>query len=112
MSKSNSAVSCRFEKRLDLRLVSLRSVSHDLEIGAIKRGAPNTGPIQPVVELCGAYVKQTFHIEGVGSVTHFLANRATLNRPNGPNDLFQQLQVTDFGLRRYPLHSAGKCHKK
>ena len=113
MSKSNSAVSCPFEKRLNLRPVSLRSVSHDIEIGAIKRAAlSSTGSLQPVVELSGAYVKQTYHIQGVGSVTHFLANRATLNRPNGPNDLFEQLQVTDFGLRRYPLHSAGMCHQK
>jgi hypothetical protein len=90
--------------------VSLRSVVPDLEIGAIKRRVwPNPTPehqIRPDVQFSRAYVKLTYHIERVGFVTHFMANRDTLSRPNGPNDLFAQLQAADLGLRRNRLKNS------
>ena len=115
ISSSNSISSCEFEKRLNTHPVSLRSVVHDFEIGAIKRVSVPSPPtcLQPVVEFSRTYLKHTYHIEGVGSVTHFLASRDVLGRLNGPNDLFEQLQTTDLGLRRYPLKSSvGECHWK
>ncbi|KAN0085567.1 hypothetical protein V8E54_002034 [Elaphomyces granulatus] len=108
---SDSTASCSFEKRLDMSPVSLRSVVPDLEIGAIKRRVwPNPTPehqIRPDVQFSRAYVKLTYHIERVGFVTHFMANRDTLSRPNGPNDLFAQLQAADLGLRRNRLKNMG-----
>ena len=96
--------------------VSLRSVVPDLEIGAIKRTVHNLIPphqIRPDVQFSRAYVKLTYHIERAGSVTHFMANRDALSRPNGPNDLFAQLQAADLGLRRHHLkNSMGECHRK
>ncbi|OXV11533.1 hypothetical protein Egran_00707, partial [Elaphomyces granulatus] len=107
ISYSNCVASCKFEKRLNTHPVSLRSVVHDLELGAIKRASvPSSTCLQPVVEFSRTYLKHTYHIEGVGSVTHFLASRDVLGRPNGPNDLFEQLQTTDLGLRRYPLQQS------
>ena len=110
---SNGDSTCPFEKKLNMPSVSLRSVVHDLELGAIKRAsAPGPNCLQPVVEFSRTYLKHTYHIEGVGSVTHFLASRDVLSRQNGPNDLFRQLQTTDLGLRRYPLQqSVGECHR-
>ncbi|OXV10959.1 hypothetical protein Egran_01280 [Elaphomyces granulatus] len=105
----STASSCRFNKRLDMPPVSLRSVVPDLEIGAIKRAVgPNPKPphqIPPDVQFSRAYLKLTYHIERVGSVTHFMANRDTLGRPNGPNDLFAQLQAANLGLRRNRLRT-------
>lgn len=106
----SSVTHCSFARTFRLPVASLRSVLTDLEIGAIQR-AIRLDPkgIIPVREVSRTYQKFTYHIPNIGTVTHFSANREVLNRPNGPNDLFRDLQLVNLGLRRYPLkQSVGK----
>lgn len=104
---------CSFEKTMNIKPVSLRSVIDDFELGPIKRTLffDPKFMIPRVDDLSFyPYRKLTYDIAGVGSITHFVSNKAINSRENGPNDLFQQLQVSDLGLRRYPLQqSVGKA---
>lgn len=103
---------CTFEKMLTVQPVSLRSVIDDFGLGPLKRAYHFDGRFAiPDIDdkTLFPYRKLTYRIPGVGSITHFVANRIINSRPDGPNDLFRQLQVADLGLRRYPLqHSVGK----
>jgi hypothetical protein len=86
---------------------SLRSVVPDIEVGVIQRAVKlEANFITPKREVSKAYQKFTYMIENIGTVTHFSANRDVLSQPNGPNDLFRQLQLVDLGLRRYPLQQS------
>ncbi|RAL02207.1 uncharacterized protein BO80DRAFT_463876 [Aspergillus ibericus CBS 121593] len=100
---------CTFEKMLGMRPISLRSVIDDLEISPIKR-ALGFDPKFMVPEIddrtLHPYRKLTYRIPGVGNITHLVSNRAINTRPNGPDDLFEQLQGADLGLRRYPLQQS------
>ena len=94
---------------LGMRPISLRSVIEDLEMSPIKR-ALSFDPKFMVPEIddrtLHPYRKLTYMIPGVGSITHLVSNRAINTRPNGPDDLFKQLQGADLGLRRYPLQKS------
>ena len=100
---------CTFEKMLGMRPISLRSVIEDLEMSPIKR-ALSFDPKFMVPEIddrtLHPYRKLTYMIPEVGSITHLVSNRAINTRPNGPDDLFKQLQGADLGLRRYPLQKS------
>lgn len=97
---------------MNIQPVSLRSVIDDFELGPIKRTLffDPKFTIPEIDDLSlHPYRKLTYRIKGVGTVTHFVSNKAINSRANGPNDLFQQLQISDLGLRRYPLQqSVGK----
>ncbi|KAH2927129.1 hypothetical protein KXW15_001781 [Aspergillus fumigatus] len=77
---------CTFEKMLTVQPVSLRSVIDDFGLGPLKRAYHFDG---------------RFAIPDIDDKTLFPYRKLT--RPDGPNDLFRQLQVADLGLRRYPL---------
>lgn len=100
---------CQFEKTVAIKPMSLRSVVDDFELGPIKRTLffdPRFAvPEVDDRSLC-PYRKLTYRMDGAGTVTHFISNRAINGRANGPNDLFRQLQVSDLGLRRYPLQQS------
>ncbi|GFF64652.1 hypothetical protein IFM60648_01339 [Aspergillus lentulus] len=101
--------SCTFEKMLTVQPVSLRSVIDDFGLGPNKRAChfdPKFAVPDIDDETLFPYRKLTYRIPGVGSITHFVANRIINSRSGGPNDLFRQLQVADFGLRRYPLQQS------
>ncbi|EAW12643.1 putative Rho guanyl nucleotide exchange factor [Aspergillus clavatus NRRL 1] len=110
MSTSVGArTSCTFEKMLPMQPVSLRSVIDDFGLGPNRR-ACHFDPRYAIPEIDDQtilpYRKLTYKIPGVGCITHFVSTRTINSRPNGPNDLFRQLQVADFGLRRYPLQQS------
>lgn len=89
---------------MDMPAISLRSVLPDLEIGVIKRAFRTDARfIQPESYFSKPYQRLTYAIEDIGEIVHFSANKSTLGKPNGPNDLFERLQKVDLGLRRYPL---------
>jgi hypothetical protein len=98
---------CPFRKLITPPVTSLRSVVPDFEVGVIQRAfRPEPKCIVPKREVTKAYQKFTYTIDNIGTVTHFSANRDVLNQPNGPNDLFRQLQQVNIGLRRYPLQQS------
>ncbi|KAK2809772.1 hypothetical protein FQN49_008589 [Arthroderma sp. PD_2] len=78
----------------------------DIEMGASGHRLPTIPKdttFMPKIEYMKNYRKDTFVLPGVGIVTHFAANRTINSRRHGPDDLFNQLQVEDLGLRRYPI---------
>ncbi|KAL1851225.1 hypothetical protein Plec18170_006550 [Paecilomyces lecythidis] len=101
---------CPFEKNLRIAPISLRSVSDDFELGPVQRAILADSKYALVnvdkASLAPYYTRVTYTLNGVGAITHFVANKAATARPGGPNDLFRQLQVVDVGLRRYPLQQS------
>ncbi|ODM15422.1 hypothetical protein SI65_09025 [Aspergillus cristatus] len=100
---------CSFERTMNIQPVSLRSVIDDFELSPIKRTL-FFDPKFTIPEIDDSslhpYRKLIYRIPGVGSLTHFASNKAINSRENGPNDLFRQLQISDLGLRRYPLQQS------
>jgi hypothetical protein len=100
---------CSFEKSMKMNPISLRVVLDDFELAPIKRAMifdkkfmiPETDDISFF-----PYRKLTYKLDGVGFITHFVANKAINSRPNGPDNLFIDLQREDLGLKRFPLQSS------
>lgn len=111
---------CLFEKMMNIKPVSLRSVVDDFELGPIKQTLffdPKFAVPEIDDQSLYPYRKLSYPIMGAGSITQFVSNKAINGRENGPNDLFRRLQFADIGLRRYPLQqSVGKsiriCHRR
>ncbi|KAF2728760.1 hypothetical protein EJ04DRAFT_88042 [Polyplosphaeria fusca] len=48
-----------------------------------------------------------YTIPGIdGFVVHLVANKSVIEEPGGPNDMFEELQQKDIGLRRRPMDNA------
>jgi hypothetical protein len=108
---------CQWEIPMPMPVFSLRSVLADLEIGVTKRGirTDKDALIQPNNYFTKPYQIVTYDIGDIGRIVQFSANRSTLKRPNGPNELFIRLQEVDLGLRRYPVRrqfGKGICYRK
>ncbi|KAL3456773.1 hypothetical protein BJX64DRAFT_270105 [Aspergillus heterothallicus] len=102
---------CGFERRLPMHTISLLAVIDDYELAPIRRAiVPEQGPglLQPVFDDQGflPYRRLTYTLPGAGTVTQFVSNRLINSNPNGPDDIFVQLQKTDLGLQRYPMSQA------
>jgi len=58
-------------------------------------------PVQLSFEFKHNYRIARYTIPGIeGSVSHFIANKAVVEEPGGPNDMFEELQHVDIGLER------------
>ncbi|KAH8702437.1 2OG-Fe(II) oxygenase superfamily-domain-containing protein [Talaromyces proteolyticus] len=98
---------CQWKLIMKIPPISLRCVISDFEIGVCKRAIRLEDQlIRPITYFTRPYQRFTYTIGKIGTIVHFSANRATLGRPNGPNELYERLQKVDLGLRRYPLQ---KC---
>ncbi|RDW62154.1 hypothetical protein BP6252_11587 [Coleophoma cylindrospora] len=75
---------------------SMTQPSKDIIRGGIRRG----------LRTLGHYDVSEYAIPGcekdIGFVLHFQANGIINQQPDGPNDLFRQMQEFDFGLKRSP----------
>jgi hypothetical protein len=95
--------------------VSLRVVLDHFELAPIKRAILFDKKFNlPAIDddSMFPYRKLTYKIDGVGSITHYVSNRAINSRKNGPDDLFVNLQRGDLGLKRFRLQSSlGKVAK-
>ncbi|EFR00651.1 hypothetical protein MGYG_03658 [Nannizzia gypsea CBS 118893] len=101
-----STSGCGFQYSPPMNHVSLRSVLPDLEMSPSGHRLPTIPKdisTMPTVQYMKNYRKDTFLLPGAGIVTHFAANRTVNSRPGGPDDLFNQMQQEDLGLRRYPI---------
>jgi hypothetical protein len=69
-------------------------------------------PLSQTLTLGGYNVRQYYlpNSEGkiLGSFSIFSAKPEVLTKPNGPNDLFRTLELTDIGLRRNPAAVVGR----
>lgn len=99
---------CAFEHMIAMRPVPLESVVGDATRTPL-RAAPGVRVTIESSSDCPYEIRKYTLPNGVGSITHFIATAASNSRPNGPNDMFQQMQLGEFGLRRYQLQqSVGK----
>ncbi|KAJ5317659.1 hypothetical protein PENANT_c004G03288 [Penicillium antarcticum] len=100
---------CPFEKFMSMNPVSLRVVLDHFELAPIKRAILFDRKFSlPDIDDSSMfpYRRLTYKIEGVGSITHYVSNRAINSRKNGPDDLFVNLQRDDLGLKRFRLQSS------
>jgi hypothetical protein len=106
---------CPFQKFMNMNPVSLRVVLDHFELAPIKRAILFDKKFNlPAIDddSMFPYRKLTYKIDGVGSITHYVSNRAINGRKNGPDDLFVNLQRGDLGLKRFRLQSSlGKAAK-
>ena len=52
------------------------------------------------------YRIQVYTIPGCGFIAHLQPNRTVVTAPNGPNEIFEELQRTDIGLERRVLKNS------
>ncbi|KAJ5794631.1 hypothetical protein N7457_001230 [Penicillium paradoxum] len=101
--------SCTFQKFMDMRPVSLRVAVDHFELAPIKRAILFDKKFRtPDIDNTtgSSYRQLTYNLDGVGCITHFVSNRAINGRPNGPDDLFINLQRIDHGLKRFQLQAS------
>jgi len=99
---------CHFQLMLQLNPIAINQVT---SVSLRRKIRPNKLLMLPVVNDRSAapYRQLTYTLPGVGSITHFVANRQITSRQNGPDDLFRKFQEIDLGLKRFPLkQSQGK----
>lgn len=59
------------------------------------------------VSFAHEYRINRYSLPGIsGFVTHMIANRRVVEEPGGPDDMFEELQKVDIGLRRRPLENS------
>ncbi|KAK1145701.1 hypothetical protein N8T08_003937 [Aspergillus melleus] len=96
---------CAFEHMISMRPIPLEHV-----IGEAAR--PPIPPVPSVATTIDTSSVYPFEIRTytmpnrVGSITHFVANPRSNSKPQGPDCMFEQLQLGEFGLRRYPLQQS------
>ncbi|KAF4763151.1 hypothetical protein HAV15_000337 [Penicillium sp. str.  len=103
------ANSCPFQKFMNMNPVSLRVVLDHFELAPIKRAILFDRKFSiPEIDdnTFFPYRKLTYKLDGVGTITHFVSNKAINGRANGPDDLFINLQRGDLGLKRFRLQSS------
>jgi hypothetical protein len=104
-----SSNSCPFQKFMNMNPVSLRVVLDHFELAPIKRAIVFDRKFSiPEIDdnTFFPYRKLTYKLDGVGSITHFVSNKAINSRANGPDDLFINIQRGDLGLKRFRLQSS------
>ncbi|KAJ5145748.1 Oxoglutarate/iron-dependent dioxygenase [Penicillium bovifimosum] len=89
---------CSFERLMTMKPISCRVVYDDSERPSMKR--------EMVFDKKFMIPEIDDKLDGVGFITHFVANAEINSRPNGPDDLFIGLQREDLGLKRFPLSSS------
>lgn len=101
-SNTGHQATCQWEEKMEMTAIPIQSV---LESTDTKKSRRNEGELmQPNnIRSTDSYEIVTYVIDGVGKIFHFSAKDSTLQRPNGPNELFRRLQEADLGLRRYRL---------
>ncbi|EED12933.1 hypothetical protein TSTA_054450 [Talaromyces stipitatus ATCC 10500] len=104
---TESAAPCQWKKILDVPTIPLKAVQEDLNVRSINKPVDKEWRthIQQEAHSTDAYHRMTYIIGDVGKIVHFRANESILNKPKGPDDLFQRLQQADLGLYRYSINT-------
>lgn len=105
---SGGCDSCNFQAMVLLDSVEINDVAR---VSLRRNIRSKEGLMAPVINntFAAPYRQLTYTLPGIGSITHFVANKAISSRRNGPDYLFQKFQETDLGLKRFPLkQSPGK----
>ena len=75
----------------------------------------NPDLISKHTKMIGGYEAEVYYLQGesptemAGAVTIFRATREICEKSQGPDELFEELQQADIGLRRNVAVHAGKC---
>ncbi|KAJ5947833.1 hypothetical protein N7466_000848 [Penicillium verhagenii] len=97
---------CQFTLMVSLRPVPITSVFEPQVTHLLGNGMRKFKGAKGDSTSCWPYIKRTYPLPGIGSVTHFVATRAVWEQPEGVNYLFDTLQREKLGLERYPLNNA------
>lgn len=58
----------------------------------------------------GLYRECVYELDHGLTISHLISNNIINNAPGGPDELFCQMQMEDFGLERLPMKSSvGQC---
>lgn len=93
---------CGFQHLLTLKPIPIQEVVRV----SLKRNVRTNKSLMVAVcndRSAAPYRQLTYTLPGIGTITHFMANKDITARKNGPDHLFHQMQKTDLGLRRFPL---------
>jgi hypothetical protein len=103
-----STTGCNFFKEAPHTLIPATSIREPFDplvsCYMPSRDAPPTRGVLQYIDFTCNYRIQRYTIPGIeGFVTHFIANKTIVEEPSGPDDMFEELQRVDIGLRRRPL---------
>ncbi|KAI9682656.1 MAG: hypothetical protein M1829_006643 [Trizodia sp. TS-e1964] len=94
---------CGYSKLVKHPILSVRDVMDPHVVGYPGHALPLDVILPPVTKTVRFLDNYRIHIYNVprgGTVMHFLANDAINSRPGGPNDMFDEMQKSDIGLKR------------
>ncbi|KAJ5129558.1 Oxoglutarate/iron-dependent dioxygenase [Penicillium bovifimosum] len=97
---------CSFERLMTMNPISRQVLLDDSEQPSMRREMVFDRKFMiPEIDdvSLSPYRKLTYKLDGVGCITHFVADAEINSRPNGPDDLFIGLQREDLGLNPFPL---------
>ncbi|KAJ5138753.1 Oxoglutarate/iron-dependent dioxygenase [Penicillium bovifimosum] len=100
---------CSFERLMTMNPISRQVLLDDSEQPSMRREMVFDRKFMiPEIDdvSLSPYRKLTYKLDGVGFITHLVANAEINSRPNGSDDLFIGLQREDLGLKRFPLSSS------
>ncbi|KAL4820411.1 hypothetical protein BDW67DRAFT_172641 [Aspergillus spinulosporus] len=102
---------CPFEKWLNIPTVPLPAAADGTNMCRNKRAIvenPRSRSLPPQIDdrSFAPYKLLTYNLGDSGYIMHFISNEVINGRPRGPNELFEELQKANLGLRRYPLDQA------
>ncbi|KAJ5562416.1 hypothetical protein N7461_001177 [Penicillium sp. DV-2018c] len=102
MATAAGSAVCSFQEFVKIRPISLRNVVDGFDLAPIRRAMNfEQGFMLPEIDDSSLlpYRNLTYKLDGVGCITHFVANKEVNSRPKGPDHLFIGLQRGDPGLK-------------
>ncbi|CBF75024.1 predicted protein [Aspergillus nidulans FGSC A4] len=101
---------CPFEKWLKIPTVPLSAAIGGINLCRNKRTVIKNRQSSFLPQIddrsFAPYKLITYGLGASGYIMHFVSNEVINSRPRGPNELFEELQKANLGLRRYPLDQA------
>jgi hypothetical protein len=103
---------CTFTHRVRQKTISVQDAISESIVPKEESLGPNS-EIRVGQKTMGLYDVFEYVIPGaekdkvVGVIRHFRSNGIINSQPDGPNDLFRQMQENDFGLKRNPARQKG-----
>ena len=98
---------CPFEHQLPLNVIPASSVLGDTIYGYTGHGLNHDDVSEESIECqeltYGFYRECVYQLGNGLTITHLISNNVINAAPNGPDDLFCQLQKEDMGLERLPM---------
>lgn len=105
---------CTFRHTIPFTTMTPQDIEQEM-IAFKGRSYFNPDLISKHTKMIGGYEAEVYYLQGesptemAGAVTIFRATREICEKSQGPDELFEELQQADIGLRRNVAVHAGKC---